>query len=110
MFQHVSPERARELVATGDVQVIDVREPNEWVTGHLEGAVLIPLGRLRAAPKAQLLRDGVLFVCAAGVRSETAARLATALGLTRVYNLRGGTRAWEKAGFPLQRELQAACG
>jgi rhodanese-related sulfurtransferase len=110
MVEHVSPERANELMVAGDVEVIDVREPSEWAGGHLAGAKLIPLGRLRAAPKAQLVRDGVIFVCAAGVRSETAARLAAALGLARVYNLRGGTRAWTKAGFPLHQELQAACG
>jgi rhodanese-related sulfurtransferase len=40
-------------------------------------------------------------VCAAGVRSETAARLAASLGLTNLYNLVGGTRSWANAGLPL---------
>jgi rhodanese-related sulfurtransferase len=43
-------------------------------------------------------------VCAAGVRSESAARLAIQNGLTHVYNLRGGTRNWVKAGLPLVQD------
>ncbi len=45
-----------------------------------------------------------MFVCAAGVRSEAAARLAASLGFKKVYNLSGGTRAWAKAGLPLETE------
>jgi rhodanese-related sulfurtransferase len=44
----------------------------------------------------------VIFVCAAGMRSQTAARLAEANGLSNVYNLTGGTRGWQNAGFPLE--------
>jgi rhodanese-related sulfurtransferase len=44
----------------------------------------------------------VIFVCAAGIRSQTAARVADANGLSNVYNLIGGTRGWQNAGFPLE--------
>jgi rhodanese-related sulfurtransferase len=101
-------EEAHELMARGELDVVDVREPVEWSTGHIEGSRLVPLDRLRANPKATLPRDGVIFVCAAGVRSQTAARIAVSSGLSHVYNLVGGTRAWAKAGLPLVRELAAA--
>lgn len=104
----VTVGEAHELIARGEVDVIDVREPIEWSTGHIEGSRLVPLDRLRANPKAALTRDGVVLVCAAGIRSLTAARIAEASGLSQVYNLVGGTRAWAKAGFPLVRELAAA--
>ena len=61
---------------------MDVREPGEWSTGHLPGARLVPLAELRSNPKQALQRDGVIFVCAAGVRSQTAARLAAQLGFS----------------------------
>jgi rhodanese-related sulfurtransferase len=48
-----------------------------------------------------LPRDGVVFVCAKGVRSLTAARAAEAVGLQRLYSLEGGTSAWAGAGLPL---------
>jgi rhodanese-related sulfurtransferase len=46
----------------------------------------------------------VIFVCAAGVRSQTAARLAEQLGYSTLYNLTGGTRGWVNAGLPLVRD------
>ncbi len=108
MVQQVSVQQAKDLIATGDVEVIDVREPNEWAGGHLPGARLVPLGQLRTDAKASLVRDGLIFVCAAGIRSQTAARIAESLGLTRVFNLTGGTQSWARAGFPLIRDQTAA--
>ena len=108
MIHALSPQQAHDLIAHGDLEIVDVREPHEWVTGHIAGARHVPLGQLRASPRAALPRDGVVFVCAAGVRSLTAARLAEGLGLTRLYNLTGGTRAWSSAGLPLVREASAA--
>jgi rhodanese-related sulfurtransferase len=55
-----------------------------------------------------LKRDGVLFVCAAGMRSQTAARIAAGQGYTAVFSLSGGTRAWTKAGLHLEQELSVA--
>jgi rhodanese-related sulfurtransferase len=104
VIQPVSPQQAHELIQGGSVDVIDVREPHEWQAGHLAVARLVPLATFRRNPSAAVDHDGVLFVCAAGVRSETAARLAVGLGLKRVYNLTGGTRAWSNAGFPLEQE------
>jgi rhodanese-related sulfurtransferase len=95
-------------MAQGDVEIVDVRDPREWSGGHLPGARHVPLERLRAAPEAALTRDGVIFVCAAGVRSQTAARLAEAQGLTKIYNLTGGTRGWASAGLPLVRDAAGA--
>jgi rhodanese-related sulfurtransferase len=101
MVKALTPQQANDLIALGDVDVVDVRELHEWTTGHLPGARHVPLDRLRANPRSELPRDGVLFVCAAGVRSQTAARLAEGLGLKLVYNLSSGTRGWVKAGLPL---------
>jgi rhodanese-related sulfurtransferase len=108
MIQAVTPQQAHQLISHGEVDVIDVREPHEWSEGHLAGARLVPLGEFRANPRATLERDGVVFVCAAGVRSETAARIATSLGFSRVYNLSSGTRGWVRAGFALVNELSVA--
>jgi rhodanese-related sulfurtransferase len=108
MVQQVSVQQAKDLIAKGDVEVIDVREPNEWAGGHLPGARLVPLAQLRTDAKTALARDGVIFVCAAGIRSLVAARIAEGTGLTRVFNLTGGTQSWAKAGFPLTQGLTAA--
>ena len=108
MVEFITPEKAQELLSRETLEVIDVREPHEWSTGHLPGARLVPLATFRSNPRGALENDGVIFVCAAGVRSETAARLAVASGYRRVYNLSGGTRAWVKAGLPLVKDDSAA--
>jgi len=104
MIHAVTPQQAAELISRGNFDLVDVREPQEWSSGHLPGARLIPLGKLRASPKAVLPRDGIIFVCAAGVRSQTAAKVAEASGLSDLYNLTGGTRGWVNAGLPLVRD------
>jgi rhodanese-related sulfurtransferase len=102
VVQFIHPAQAQSLIESGEVDVIDVREPHEWASGSLPGARLISLRQFKTNPGSALLQDGVLFVCAAGVRSEVAARLAVQSGLTKVYNLSGGTKAWVKAGLPLE--------
>ena len=104
MIQALDPQQAQDLISSGQLDVIDVREPGEWSTGHVPGARHVPLGRFRASPKAALPRDGVIFVCAAGVRSQTAAKLAEAEGLVNLFNLTGGTRGWVNAGLPLVQD------
>jgi rhodanese-related sulfurtransferase len=74
---------------------------DEWSTDHVPGARLVPLRDLREHPKTALPRDGVIFVCAAGVRSATAALPAVENGLSKVYNLHRGTRGWVRAGLSL---------
>jgi len=108
MVQSITPEKAQELLSREALDVIDVREPIEWAAGRLASARLVPLATFRNNPRGALRDDGVIFVCAAGVRSETAARLAVALGYRRVYNLSGGTRAWIKAGLPLVKDEPVA--
>ena len=108
MVETLTPQQAQDLISRGEVEVIDVREPSEWSGGHIAGARLVPLNLLRSNPKTVLVRDGLLFVCAAGVRSQTAARIAASLGLQRLYNLAGGTRAWTKAGLALVNDLSVA--
>jgi len=105
MVKTLSPQQASERIAQGDVDVIDVRDPHEWIEGHVPTARLLPLAQLRQNPKLLVAQaPALIFVCAAGVRSEAAARLAVQQGFKEVYNLTGGTRAWVKAGLALNRE------
>ena len=104
MIQSITPQQAQELIARGELDIVDVRDRSEWSRGHLPGARLLPLDRMRATLKTALPRDGILFVCAMGVRSQTAAKLAEGLGLQTLYNLEGGTHAWSDAGLELVRD------
>jgi hydroxyacylglutathione hydrolase len=84
-----------------DRVVVDVREPLEWETGYVPGAVLIPLGRLRQELD-RLPRDReIAVICEAGVRSATAASLLQAAGFPRVANVREGSAGYRRTGWPL---------
>jgi rhodanese-related sulfurtransferase len=104
-FQHIGPEQARELIAQG-AQVIDVRQPEEWRTGHIAEAELVPLDGIysfgRAIAGYAKDRD-LILVCEQGQRSLSAAEIALVAGHTRVYNLLGGMSAWRARRLPLER-------
>ncbi len=97
----VSPHELEALIAAAEVDVVDVREAHERETGHVPGSRHVPLGTLRTDPRAHLPRDGVVFVCAKGGRSASAAELALGVGLTEVCSLDGGTLGWVAERLPL---------
>src|SRR5271165_3221767 len=101
MVRRIAARDAQELVAKGGLDVVDVREPHEWATGHVPGARLVPLGRLRADPDGAHLAGKMLFVCERGGRSMHAAQLAESRGIAEVYSLEGGTLGWRAAGYPI---------
>lgn len=101
MVRPIAPRDAQALIAKGGVDVVDVREAHEWMTGHVPEARLVPLGNLRSDPEGAQLRSRVLFVCERGGRSRQAAELAVARGVTEAYSLEGGTTGWREAGLPI---------
>lgn len=101
MIHSLKVEEAQNLIGGGNIDIVDVREVSEWTTGHIPGSRLVPLDALRADPTTALPRDNVVFVCAKGIRSLTAAKLAERLGFSQLYNLEGGTISWARAGLPL---------
>jgi sulfur dioxygenase len=87
----------------GSVQLIDVREPEEFngPLGHIAGARLVPLGAL-SARLAELDPDRpVVTVCRAGGRSAQATSMLQRAGFKRVANLAGGMLRWHAQGLPV---------
>ncbi len=100
----MTPAEADRLRAAGAL-LLDVREPVEWAAGRLEGAILVPLGRL-AADVGDAVPDRdrtVVAYCATGVRSLYAAAMLARLGYREVLNLAGGIEAWQREGRPVDR-------
>lgn len=81
--------------------LLDVRQPEEWVEGHVEGAVLIPLGELETRIKEIPVDQDVLIICRSGNRSGQARDLLRAAGLERTTSISGGINAWIAAGLPI---------
>ncbi|MGO8999792.1 MAG: rhodanese-like domain-containing protein [Polyangiaceae bacterium] len=103
MIRSVPAREASELIAKGGLDVVDVREPHEWATGHIPGARLVPLGQLLADPEGAQLGGRVLFVCERGGRSRRAAEMADARGIAEVFSLDDGTLGWRAAGLPIEQ-------
>ncbi|MBA3779823.1 MAG: rhodanese-like domain-containing protein [Chloroflexi bacterium] len=81
--------------------LVDVREPNEFATLRIPGAVLLPLGDV-ASRFDDLPRDRPLILqCASGKRSLAAAEYLRRQGFDDVSNLDGGIIAWRAAGLPV---------
>lgn len=100
--EEVSPEEVRRLLSLpdrGGYEIIDVREPDEYASGHVPGAVLIPLSEVPDRV-AEVPDDEVVYVvCATGGRSARAAQHLAAQG-RRAVNVAGGTKGWIEAGHP----------
>jgi rhodanese-related sulfurtransferase len=104
-FETVDIGTASErLKVEKDAQIVDVREPSEWVaTGVPPGAKLIPLGEVEKRALAELDKDKPVYViCNSGNRSRTASAILVKLGFAQVYNVDGGIKAWIKAGLPVE--------
>lgn len=88
------------MQARAEIQLIDVREPEEHEAGRIAGGRLIVLGEL-AGQAESLDRDRpVVFYCRSGARSAMAAEAFRAAGYD-AHNLAGGLQAWERDGLPL---------
>ena len=83
-------------------KLIDVRSPEEFRRGHPKGAVNIPPQRLESSTSGYRRDTEVLLICQSGQRSARAARQLTDLGFTQVVNVRGGLKAWQRAGLPVK--------
>jgi rhodanese-related sulfurtransferase len=98
----VSQLRQR-LAAAPPPFLLDVREPWEYLEGHVPGAQLIPLGELEQRLN-EVPRDRpILAICHTGQRSLTAAGYLLHLGYPDVSNVDGGTAAWIERGYPVER-------
>jgi hydroxyacylglutathione hydrolase len=99
----VDVHRLRELASSGEVEILDVRQPSEWAEGHIEGATFVTGAelpeRVHEIPDAK----PVAVVCGSGYRSSVAASLLAAAG-RRVLSVPGGMSAWRAAGYPTVAE------
>lgn len=93
----ITPQELAERAARGDdMDIVDVREPYEWMIGRIPGARLVPLGEIEDAMQSfDAGRETVLY-CKTGVRSLAAAERLREAGIVRVLNLTGGIMRWRE--------------
>lgn len=95
-YQQITQEEAKEMMDTQEVIILDVREQNEYDSGHIPGAVLLPVGTIDEDTAAAVIPEKdstVLVYCRSGNRSKTASSALAELGYTNIYEF-GGINTW----------------
>jgi rhodanese-related sulfurtransferase len=116
-IEELLPPAAREELEGGDAVLIDVRDPERYEAGHLQGAANVPAGEsARDAHDASYVEaigeagahkdDRIILVCGEGNRSARAAdALANEHGFTNVASIIGGSKLWSDLGYPIEGEI-----
>ena len=102
--KEISVEETALLAGQPGVVLIDVREDNEWLAGHAEGAVHLGKGVIERDIES-LYPDTttpLLCYCGGGYRSALVADTLQKMGYTNVQSLIGGFKAWSEAGLPTE--------
>ncbi len=101
-IESVQPLRAVSLINHDNALVLDVREANEFESGHIINALHISVGTLtnHLAKLDKHRQQPIVVGCASGNRSSQACRILKKNGFEKVYNLKGGMLAWQSAGLP----------
>ena len=95
-YEQITQEAAKEMMDTMDAIILDVREQHEYDSGHIPGAVLLPVGTITKDTAAAVIDDldtVVLVYCRSGNRSKTASQALADIGYTNVYEF-GGINTW----------------
>ncbi|MGQ9908539.1 MAG: rhodanese-like domain-containing protein [Candidatus Flexifilum sp.] len=99
----VNASEAKQLIDSDkNVFILDVRQPNEFEGGHIQGAKLIPLNELPNSLDKLPKDKTILCVCRSGARSGAAARQLANAGFNAI-NLSGGMIGWQMAKLPIKR-------
>lgn len=95
-YRQISQEEAKEMMDTQEVIILDVREQDEYDSGHIPDAVLLPVGTIDEDTAAAVIPEKdstVLVYCRSGNRSKTASSALAELGYTNIYEF-GGIKTW----------------
>lgn len=98
----IEPREAATALASGALQVIDVREDYEWELSRIPGSRHVPIDQI-AEQVSELGEEPIAIVCLGGARSAMVAHALRAAGIEAI-NIRGGLRSWVEHGLPLDPE------
>jgi adenylyltransferase/sulfurtransferase len=100
MDSDYTPQEVAELMQRGEIQLIDVRQPEEHEAGRIAGDRLVELSALGARVDTIDRGRPVVFYCRSGSRSAMATEAFRGAGFD-AHNMAGGLLDWTAAGLPL---------
>jgi rhodanese-related sulfurtransferase len=102
--KEITPDQAEQAIRDADV-LLDVREDQEYASGHIPGAVHMSRGmlefKLSANPALTSRDNAIVLYCKTGGRAALAARALAEMGYLNVQSIAGGIDAWQSAGKPV---------
>ncbi|GEO00409.1 rhodanese [Novosphingobium sediminis] len=101
--REIDAQTLKAMLADGSVQLIDVREPDEFAAEHIAGAVNVPLSGFSPQNLPDAGGRTVVLQCAGGKRSGLALDHCAKAQAAVETHLAGGIGAWKAAGFPVER-------
>lgn len=100
-IREISAGQLHDMIVDQEAVVVDVREPGEFASGHIPGAINLPLSRFDSRQLPTAGNKTIVLNCAAGRRSAMALRKCADVPVDT--HLRGGMNAWNRAGLPVER-------
>jgi hydroxyacylglutathione hydrolase len=101
----ITVDKLHDLIQTdGEMQIVDVRRPPEYQSGHVPRAITAPLSDLKATAASLGLNptNPTAVICAGGYRSSAATSILQQLGFSNLMNVNGGASAWIIAGYEVE--------
>lgn len=105
-IQEISVDEVQSALPSKNFVLIDVREKEEWDTGHLPDAVHIGKGVIERdiAKHVHDKNEPMILYCGGGYRSALAADNLQKMGYKNIQSMDGGIRLWKEKGFPLKKD------
>lgn len=94
MFKRISVAEARKMLTEDSIAIIDIRDPQVYRQGHIDGAQNVSLMQLDEYCQALKTEQKILVCCYHGNSSQMVAQHLAESGFTDVYSLDGGYEAW----------------
>jgi thioredoxin len=109
MVQNVDAAKFKQLMTTENGIILDVRTPEEYSRGHIQGSTSINISDPEFVTKLGLLQKDktILIYCLSGSRSNVAANYMSKMGFKKIYALQRGLMDWNNQSYPLEKSSQA---
>ena len=97
MLKHLSVAEAKTYIQTGEPVVADIRDPQSFADGHIDGAYHLNNDSLPTFMQQTSTQTPVIVCCYHGISSQQAAQFLIQQGYESVFNLDGGYEAWRQS-------------
>lgn len=100
----LSPLLAVTKMNSVDTIIVDVREPHDFIKGHIENAINLPLEKFseKLASIEGHKKQTIIVVCQSGTKSVPACKTLTKASFEKVFNIIGGMQSWGDSNLPIQ--------